>query len=290
MKGFIKNVWGVALIGILSMPIAGNAQTYGPAQGVELSVNKATKWGDGMLVYFTLKNNLDYDIKNFIVNHNPGIPGNNDSRIIFDNGTSAYSNSMLHESTFYSVPSDAKRTGYVYVGSIPRKVKTIGLQLGARCDTGPVVTKTNPYGECLYVFDSIPVIDFPESNVEGAYCTNPNLRLNVNSVSRDGNDVIVDFILSNPTEEDLSYWLFGMEEPGAYDADGNAYATTYGVAGGKNTFKLMGDGGKVRLVATVKNVPKAVTEFQQIKVPFGNNDYLSRFACYFKNIPVSSDK
>lgn len=257
---------------------------YGPAGGADVVITDVSRWGDGLIIQFAVNNKLDEDINSFMVRHNSGMNNPLDTRVIFNNGSEYYTNSMLSNSSL-SVPAGGRRAGYVATRSMPNNAQTVDLMLYGRCNTGPVVTKANPYGEFLYYFKSLPIKGFQKSNLEGAYCTNPNLKVNVNKIERQNNSVVIDFALINPTEQELDYSLFTFEGMSAIDSDGNDYSISYSNASGGNDLTLPAE-GKKRIIATIKNVPKSVNEFQQIIIPFGNNDYMNRFKFVFKNMPV----
>lgn len=242
-----------------------------PAPNVRVTLNEAMRYGEGVLIPYTMTNNGEEGYTNFVFNLrelNSNFKGERSS-IIFNNGKEAYITEEYNRNDNYSLPGEAKRRAYFYLPKLPKGATSIKqVRLGGRAQGGPKRDmKDNYFGEWLYVFPEMQIRDFQESNREGVVCTHPDIKVKYNGAEYDAAKKILmlDYTLTNTGDEDLSFSLHGNSE--AYDEDGNKYRVASGVAGGTNSLKLDSE-QTVHVQTAVIDVPSKVKSFSRINAEF----------------------
>lgn len=242
-----------------------------PAPNVRVTLNEAMRYGDGVLIPYTMTNNGEEGYTNFVFNLrelNSNFKGER-SRIIFNNGKEGYITEEYNRNNNYSLPGEAKRRAYFYLPKLPKGATSIKqVRLGGRAQGGQKRDmKDNYFGEWLYVFPEMQIRDFQESNREGVVCTHPDIKVKYNGAEYDAAKKILmlDYTLTNTGDEDLSFSLHGNSE--AYDEDGNKYRVTSEVVGGSDGLNLDSE-QTVRVRTAVIDVPRKVKSFSRINAEF----------------------
>lgn len=244
-----------------------------PAPNVEIKLIEAMRYGEGVLIPYTMTNNGEEGYTNFVFNLrelNSNFKGER-SCIIFNNGKEGYITEEYNRNDNYSLPGETKRRAYFYLPKLPKGATSIKqVRLGGRAQGGPKRnTSDNYYGEWLYVFPEMPIRGFQESNREGVYCTHPAIKVKYNGAEYDAAKKILmlDYTLTNTGDDDFSFTFQSNSE--AYDEDGNKYRVASGVAGGTNSLKLDSE-QTVHVQTAVFDVPSKVKSFSRITADFGS--------------------
>ncbi len=244
-----------------------------PAPNVEIKLIEAMRYGEGLLISYTVTNIGEERYPAFIFHLRDVYGGNGKSEralAVFDNGKESYITQEYNREE-KALPSETKKKAYLYVPKLPKGVSSIKqIRLGGygRSDSSRS-TKENPFGEWLYVFPEMPIRGFQESNREGVYCTHPAIKVKYNGAEYDAAKKILmlDYTLTNTGDDDLSFTFQSNSE--AYDEDGNKYRVASGVAGGTNSLKLDSE-QTVHVQTAVFDVPSKVKSFSRITADFGS--------------------
>lgn len=142
--------------------------------GVDIRINYAERYGNGILISYTIQNNNDIDYSQFWIYVNGSSRTGTDSEADFDCGQTMKVTNEYNRSD-KMVRADSRRQGYLYIDRLPRNANSISeLRIGGRSN---IRRDKNLYGEYMYKFRNIPLKGFLESNRAGVYCTHPEIKL-----------------------------------------------------------------------------------------------------------------
>lgn len=228
--------------------------------GVIFSITDAVRWGNKMLVFYTIKNNTD-DNLNYLNFYLGNTLAQNESNAAFDNGKTCW---FIHEDYLRNnkdVPSRALRRGALCAEMVPAKAKTVNLFLTGFATVNGSNKKFNRQ------FKNVPIRGFQASNLPGSFISHPNIKMNVNSVAKEGNNICINLSLTNLDEEDITFNMYA-DRGEAYDS----YGKTYKLNSDVKTLRMRPE-KPLTFTINVMNVPQSATEFQSVVLPLYAQNY-----------------
>ena len=286
MHKLVKIFMVLAVMITFGTPVA-KAQSNNEEQipPIQLWIFDCARWADKMMIFYAVQNNMDRDIESFTV-YVDDYNGPNNSKAIYENGESSYMhwNQYLREDN--SVPAHSRRIGAVMTeDKCPATAQTATIILAGRCSDSSMVTKQNPYGEYSVKYTDVPIREYMEANRDGVYCTNPNFKINVNQVRRDGDQVYVNFDITSTEDKDALFLFSGIQPGEAFLPDGKRCQVKIS----RDRLPLSKD-TPVQVLATISGVPTDITEIKDLSIKIDSNQYdlYSAFKCVFKNLKIDS--
>lgn len=182
----------------------------------------------------------------------------------------------------HRIPAGAKVKGYFYFCGATEDVTYIDkiafkAYFQSSSDNGYSFDRDNAVGEEIEtkMLPGIAIKDYTPSNINDCYCTNPDVRLTVNSLQRSGTTVTLSYTITN-TGKILNCFF---DDWSAYDENGTAYnAPTAPVRGLDITMnsKLLwsssilkfAPGASATFKLKITDVPQSVKSFSLIRIPF----------------------
>lgn len=235
--------------------------------GVDIRINYAERYGNGVLISYTIQNNNDTDYSQFWIYVNGSSRTGTDSEADFDCGQTMKVTNEYNRSD-KMVRADSRRQGYLYIDRLPRNANSISeLRIGGRSN---VRRDKNLYGEYMYKFRNIPLKGFLESNRAGVYCTHPEIKVNYLGASydRDKKLVTLEYTLTQTGDDDISAGFFNRDSSYAYDEAGNQYIVGSETASFNGSFKLTPN-QPVRMRTYIGDVPANTKDFSKVVATFG---------------------
>lgn len=124
-----------------------------------------------------------------------------------------------------------------------------------------------------YVISSRDILYAQNTNASNIFCSHPLLQYNLNSVVREGNDVLVNATVKNLCDEVLKISSC-HDSSMVFDDEGNSYKMEATLAG--NDFywgKEVPSNVPLKLQLVIKNVPARIKNFSLIKYIFSSQSY-----------------
>lgn len=265
-------------------------EKLGVMPGLDIALLSAERWGDDVRIIYRVTNNTGQE-RNLVFHvacSHMG-PATYDP-IILDDNNNKYKGgpTSLGHNTFYfdrgelyaTIPEGITIKGIYTVSEVPRnvnnfKVLTFGLQ--DKTSGRPV--------HYQYNWQNVGVSERRNTNGDNILCTLPTLDIKYQGLKRVGNDLSLDFILTNNTGDDLSPWgnFINNGSTTSYSYDGDTYDVEW-LVGGKSIYGygiMIPNGVAAKCSLLIKNVPVNVTGFSLVRCKFGS------YRLEFKNIDVT---
>lgn len=258
MKMIMKRsiIWMVALLAtIIALPMQAGMKYV--INGLQLDITSCTPYADGIVVNVTFTNtsgrDMAFKVNNYFEDQCYVIDENGDRHqlaqlIIAREGAAG--------SDFRSIPQDIPVKGQIYFRHVSDKDSMVKrMKLFCR------VTKDGSgEQEKDLIVDNIPITPLQNTNMEGTKFTDPAVTMNTKGLTREGNNAILKFTLTN---HDRDRYDAPVRQITAYDEEGNAYEGKCSIG----YMKLETDQPQA-FVITIGNVPTTVKEFSLIKAMF----------------------
>ncbi len=241
----------------------------------ELKVTSCEYWGNDVLVRFLITSSIDQNIS-LLCDADRNCLAYDDNNNTYEINFTIANKSGWGYELRTQLPGGIPVKGYVTVKNVATTCKAI-----KQIKFTGTVSKDSYRTESLQYQYSIGYheVEYPKNtNADNIFCSFPILTYKFNKIYRssDGKDLIVDAtVINNGTSE----YKIGQTDEGTnvYDSEGNSYSSELKL-GGKNvdswTRGTLLSGVPMKFQIVIKNVPKSVTEFSQIKTVFKcNNDY-----------------
>jgi len=267
------------------------SKELGVMPGLDIKLHSAERWGDGVRIIYSVTNNTGQDHSfefgiygpgEYVFNYDPIIMDDNNNK--YYGGPTSLGNAKFTRgggcSLFATIPDGITVRGIYTVDNVPRTVNNFKILTIGFCET--VAWKKTPY---KYEWHNVPFSERKNTNGDNILCTLPTLDIKYQGLKRVGNDLSLDFILTNNTGEDIyprPFFLGG--ETTTYSYDGDNYDVEWHVGGKEIDFnsKAIPNGIAVKCSLLIKNVPTSVTGFSLVRWEFD-----SYYKLEFKNIDVT---
>lgn len=238
----------------------------GRIPNVDFKVTKCQYWGNDVRISFVVTNTTSADLEVTFSSDSPketyAFDGDNNKYRPFFFVGDAY---PVASTTFATLPSNVPVKGFVTIEKVPKGCQTIkNVRFIGRSGNQNYV----------YTIGSQTVTYVKNTNADNIFSSMPKVSFDLNSCTRDGNDVVIDGTMTNTSSMD-SDEIF-REGSTVYDSEGNKYGVQ-STFGGKewNSFssvKLM-SGVPVRTQFRIKNVPASINLFSLIKLEYRAGSY-----------------
>ncbi len=130
-----------------------------------------------------------------------------DSRVSID-GEGGYSIDGKLNFGSVNFPADETTGVETWIVKIPKNAESItSMVIVGRAPDSKKANGNNPYGNFDYKFTNIELPKFPESNKPGCVFYDNEIALNIDTVMVVGNDLVIDFTLTNNSRKDFKIWL-----------------------------------------------------------------------------------
>ena len=201
-RGVVKTMAPLSLLVLTAVYASSaiNADTSNGIKGITASINEAQIHRSGDEIQFNLifTNNTSRDEKNVGLSFA-------DSQVKID-GEAGYGidgNTDFGNVHFLAEEATPVNT---WIVNVPKNAETITMmRIVGRAPNSSKSTSSNPYGDYSYKFTNIPIPEFPKSNMPGCIFYDNFIGLNVGKITVSGNDLIIDFSLTNNSRKDFDF-------------------------------------------------------------------------------------
>ncbi len=146
-----------------------------------------------------------------------------DSKVSID-GESGYSIDGNLNFGSVNFPADETTGVESWIVRVPKTAETItSMTIVGRAPDSKKSDANNPYGNFDYKFTNLALPAFPESNKPGCVFYDNEIGLNVGEITAAGNDLVIDFTLTNNSRKDFKIWLENSGIGVAKTADGDEF-------------------------------------------------------------------
>lgn len=222
-------------------------------------------WGENVLIRFVVTNtsseNIDFEIGKV--------------EAIDDKGRSHEVNIEVPNPKFCrdctALPPGVPVKCYFVIKNVSNTCKSISRVSFSGDVSEGVGPKILPYKD--YVISSRDILYAQNTNASNIFCSHPLLQYNLNSVEREGNDVLVNATVKNVCDEVLKISSC-HDSSMVFDDEGNSYKMEATLAG--NDFywgKEVPSNVPLKLQLVIKNVPARIKNFSLIKYIFSSQSY-----------------
>lgn len=243
-----------------------NTTRYNRISGIEMKLNTVERWGDGVLVVFSVTNSTGAEV-----------------RIGFSH---LFSDDCIHRdefgnesrSTFSltgsggSIPAGVtKKFEYMLYGLNPSAKTLVDINIDGRCD---YTVGNRGYEMFTYAWKNIPISSPNNTNNENVTCTLPTLYVSYEGAVRDGNNVVLTFTLKNTSNQEIQnvYTEFDYD---VYGEDGSEYKGKIyrGNATVESWFKQLPPDVPMRFHFDILNVPQSEHKLTLVRLFFRDKEY-----------------
>lgn len=265
------------------------SQTYGPLDGVQMSILSCERWGNGVRVQYKVTNSSSYDRDLRFTYKGDPCDSTQPDPIMEDNLNNSY------EGGPYSLGSDVYQNVLGYLSSkVPAGVTVKGTYVVKSVAPSATSFKKLTIGgnELLsggrtpfeYTWTNLPITERSNSDNSSVSCSLPTFYISYKGAVRDGKNVKITFTIRNDSGKDVKAWqMLNSTSKVAYSEDGDSFDVKWQVGSKANgeSSDLPAD-VPVKCTVTVMNVPATVTAFSLIRIGLFENEYNIEF----KNLKI----
>lgn len=232
---------------------------------VDFTITGCESWGNDAIISVVATNKTTKDLKLSISS-----VGN---AYFMDENSTKYDYEFFigGEAVMTTLPANIPVKGYFRVKNVPRTT-TAFKQMA-------LVGTYTPSGEGGKSFTASRALNLPityaeNTNAANVVCTLPIVNFKLNSITRVGNDAVVDATITNTSAADIKLYAPNYT---VYDTEGNRYTTIESTAGTtKWDYDLIFvQNVPTRATFTIKNVPAGLAGFSLVKIgyKYDNHDF-----------------
>lgn len=263
------------------------APSYYPMDGIDIKVTSCERWGDGAMIGFTLTNNTGEDKKLMFPYTGDVVDGTPPEPVIIDEAGNVHDGGPI------------KLGGDQYIGilgflesKVPAGITVKGVftvkGVSSNCNRLKKVTigcvdvsNRSPFE---YTFLDIPISTKANTNSENVTCSLPTMFVTYKSLERDGNDLILTFILKNESNQEIKAFNFtsGLSIS-SYSTDGDSFNGKLFISNNLASFGNANFPPDTPVKCHIKlfDVPSSITSFSLIRMVF-----MEGYKIEFKNISL----